>query len=325
MFTTAELRARIQANPQAVSSLVTGLVDNFLDRAAKDLIDPAQVAADLTAGLRATAKNQQFRTWLISQIKDRREKLPRPLKPLRTYLPADLPGALDRAARRNYVPSRELVRAAVDHPATRELVRTILQTTLLEFATRLWTSKKIPGSRLRSGLMGMAKGVAGFVGTDGGLEERVNRFVDGTLSLAIDRIVDRVADPKHADQLATQRALMIRAGLDLPVATVVAETDKFPTQQVEEDVHAIFLAFVDWEQFEPTLRELLTNEIALFGPATVREIFDEAGLLEAWRPVIETQLQQHANFIVQSSVFLDWVTQLCTPGSSDFAVQAAAD
>jgi len=313
MLTIEDLRTRLTKQPTAIDNVVRALVDQFLDRPARNLLDPKAVAGNLTSGLQATVTNENFRTYLREQIDSRRNRVPRPRQSLRHYLPAALPPALDRAARRSYVPSPALVRAAVDHPATRELVRNILQTTLLEFATRLWTSKKIPGSRLRSGLMGMAKGVAGFVGTDGGLEERVHKFVDGTLGLAIDRIVERVSDPKNVHEIAAQRALMVRAGLDLPVATLAAEADKFPTDQVEEDVHAIILSFVQWDKFEPTLAAVLTAEIELLGDASIREILAPSGLEAIWRPAIEAELQRHARILLTSDVFLSWVLELTHP------------
>ncbi len=323
MLTTDELRARLHQHPEAVAALVRTLVDGFLDQPASALIDPPALAADVAAGLRATVEQDHFRTWLIEQIEIRRKRLPRPPQALRLYLPPDLPSALDRAARRDYVPSRALVRAAVDHPATRELVRTILQTTLLEFATRLWTSKKIPGSRLRSGLMGMAKGVAGFVGTDGALEDRVNRFVDGTLGLAIDRIVERVADPKYADQLASQRALMIRAALDLPVSTLAGEADKFPTSQLEEDAHAIIVAVARWDKFETILRDVIGEELQSYGDASIRTLLEPSGLLAIWRPTIEAVIARHALTLVTGDGFLNWVLQLTDPAGVRFEPQTS--
>ncbi|MGB1013968.1 MAG: hypothetical protein ACPG4T_07535 [Nannocystaceae bacterium] len=318
MLTIEDLRSRLTNQPTAIDNVVRALVDRFLDQPARNLLEPEVMAGHLTHGLRATTANEDFRTWLREQIESRRARVPRPRQSLRHYLPASLPPALDRSARRSYVPSPDLVRAAVDHPATRELVRNILQTTLLEFATKLWTSKKIPGSRLRSGLMGMAKGVAGFVGTDGGLEDRVHRFVDGTLGLAIDRIVERVADPKNAREIATQRALMVRAGLDLPVATLAQEADKFPTGQVEEDVHALISSFVEWDRFEPTVAAVLADEIKLLGDASIREVLAPSGLEAIWRPAIEAELQRHARFLLTSDVFLEWALQLTHPEAAQF-------
>ena len=325
---------RLRSRPALARSLARLLADDFLSRPAASYIEPKRVAARAVAGVRAMVAAPDdadpgaapFETWLQEQLETRRARLPGSARSLADDLPPDLPKVLRDAAGRPFTPAPEIVRAVVDHGATRDLMRTILRRSLLDFGKRLWSAVPdarrlpIPGARIGTRLFkaatkaatGAAKGVASAVGADleAQLEDRVQRFIDSTLDRVIDTIVNRASDPRNAELAAAQRADIVGSVLQLESALLCRERDKRDAGELAADARAVVESFAAWGALEETLTRALAEEAASLGETTVGELLAGSGLEQAWRPHVEEELARHLHELFKTDGFATWLEQL---------------
>ncbi|MEZ4452190.1 MAG: hypothetical protein R3B09_22180 [Nannocystaceae bacterium] len=305
--------ARLRRDPSLTDELVDLVIDDALDRPLRALIERLGLAARITAAIRATAESEGLAAWIEAAITDVRGALPRSATPTRDRLPPALPAALASAARRPFTPSRELVRAVVHQAAMRSMVRTILQTTLTDFGKRMWSAlpdtSRLPGAGFRSRLVDMAKGVASVVGSEveRQLDDRVRGFIDTGLQTALDMIVERISDPRFADEQAAFRADVIPAVLSLPESRLVGEVDKIHPGHAAIDAVAVIRAVAQWEGLEAEIERILAGADAVVRGRSLRELLEGSGLVEAWRPVVAAQLRHHARGIVDGERFAGWM------------------
>ncbi len=316
----ARALTRLRQEPALAQALAGVLAEDFLTRPAARYLNPEQLAEDVTRGLQTLAepaRAEALERWVARWLKEQRERAHSVRsRPLAELLPETLPATLKRAARRPFTPSAELVRALVDHGATRELMRSILHESLLDFGRKLWSAvpdtSRIPGARLRSKLFSVAKGVASTVGgeLEHQLEDRVRRFVDSTLDRAINSIVERASDPRHERAMAAQRADMIGAVMTLETTLLLGELDKLKPEDVAADLRAGLESFAAWDELGSTLRGALHDEREHLGDTTIRELLAGSGLEETWRPPIEAELARHLQRVFAGPGFADWLASV---------------
>lgn len=316
MADAATILARLRTSPDLTAALVDLVIDDALARPLPALVDASALARRLTAAITATHAAEGLAGWIERALVDLRDALPRRDAPLRDALPPGLPAALSKAARRPFTPSRELVRAVVQHAAMRAMMRTIMQATLTDFGKKMWSAipdtSRIPGAGLRSRLVDMAKGVASAVGSEveRQLDDRVRGFVDVGLQTAIDMVIDRASDPRFADEQGAWRADMIPAVLALPGARMVAELDQIDPANAAADAVAVIAAIAAWEPLEGEIQAILARASALIAGRSLAELLAGSGLVEAWRPVIAGQLQDHAQALVAGDAFAAWLARV---------------
>ncbi|MCB9701327.1 MAG: hypothetical protein H6711_05510 [Myxococcales bacterium] len=205
-------------------------------------------------------------------------------------------------------------------------MRTVLQRTLYDFGKKMWSTlpdtSKIPGSGFRSRLMDMAKGVASVVGSEveRQLDDRVKTFVDGALASAIDIVIDRIADPAHADEMAAWRADMVPAIINQPQVRFVDELDKVKDADVAADAVTLLRAIAAWEDLEGALSRALAALLEVIGPRSLAEVAEGSGLVEAWRPLVRDRVAFHARRVITSEGFAAWIARVVdgeAPATSD--------
>ncbi|MCB9752604.1 MAG: hypothetical protein H6713_21835 [Myxococcales bacterium] len=320
----ARALSRLRADPALARGLARVLAEDLMTRPAAAYIEPEQLTRDVLGGLRELAepaRAEALERWIAEQLTRLREHAQTiRSRPLAEHLPPALPAVLERAARRPFTPSAELVRALVDHGATRELMRSILHKSLLDFGRKLWSAvpdtSRIPGARLRSRLFNVAKGVASTVGgeLEHQLEDRVRRFVDGTLDRAITMIVERASDPRYATAMAAQRADMVAAVLPLETALLRGELEQVSPADVAADVRAGIASFAAWGELEPTLRDALHDERERLGQTTLRELLAGSSLEETWSAPIEGALARHLQRVFAGEGFARWLASVTDEG-----------
>lgn len=320
MTDAATLLDRLRSDPSHLEALVDLTLDELLATRARDLVDPAVHAAQLAAGLRASAQSPGLRPWIQRELEAVSARIQPRERPLREYLPPALPAALAGAVRRPFTPGRELVRAALNHAAMRGMMRSVLQTTLLDFARKLWSAVPdtswIPGAGIRSKLVGVAKGVASAVGSDSMLEDKVRTFVDGALSTALDMVVERASDPRFAGEMGQWRADMVPALLSQPQSRFVAEQRKLVPADLAADAHHILTAVAEWPELEAQIAAHLGELVDALGERTLGEFLDGSGLVDAWRPQVKARLVAEARRRVASDGFARWLERLCAGAPS---------
>jgi len=314
---------RLRDEPGQATALAQVLLDLVLATPVREFIDPTRIVPAFVAGLRASVLAPAPDRLAAAIARHQRQATARP-GPLAERIPPELQRVLQTALRRPFTPGRELVRAAVDHAGMRTLVRTILHTTLLDFATRLRSAMPdtawIPGAGIRSKLMGVAKGVASAVGAEveRQLEDRVRSFVDGALGRAIDMIVERASDPRFAGDMASWRGDAVRSILDLPESVFLAERRKLDPQQLVADLHAAATAVARWDRLPVEATALLQGLVDELQQTTIGELLADTGFVEAWRGPLATEVEHHLRRLFVDPGFTDWLSRLLeapgTPG-----------
>lgn len=316
----AVILARLRERPEQLDALVSLTLDHLLERPLAELVDPAWLAKAATDGIRNSARSAEFERWVADRVEHALTRVDQLDGALGDKVPMTLLGPLEKALGRPYQPERELVRALLDHPSTRSILREILQANILEFGKRMRAMVpdpgKLPGASLGGGLAsklaGMAKGMASAVGSEleRQLEPKVNSFVDDILGVAVDMMVDRVSSEEFAPEFARWRIDVLHALLSQPVDRLVAERHKYPAKDFAADVAAILRALAAWrglgEQIEEVLHELLDEH----GQATARQFLDGSGLEQAWRPQLHQALVAQARELVAGPEFAAWLIAL---------------
>lgn len=314
MAQAPELLARLRENPRHVAGLADLVAEEVLATPARLFLEPARLGPAVVAGLQAVADAPGHAAWLEARLRDGLARLEPRKSALKARLPGELVPILRAIVRRPMTPSRALVRAVIDHEAMRDLSRTILHTTLLDFAKKLGSvlpdTSKIPGAGVTSRLFGVARGVASAVGLDAQLEDRVRSFVDGAVGRVIDMIVERATDPRFAGQSAAWRADVLAAVLDLPESTLHAELVKLDPARAAADVHAALGAIARWDRLPAEVDAALSGAVAAVGDATVGDLLEGSGAVEAWRPRLQAELELHLRRAVAGERFAAWLTDL---------------
>lgn len=309
--------ARLRDQPAFATELARVIFDAVLATPVREFIAPARIVPAFVAGLRhsvAAIDPEQ----LAAAIARRRARAALRPGPLAAQLPPELQKALQTALRRPFTPSRELVRAAIDHAGMRALLRSVLQTTILDFATRLRTAMPdtawIPGAGIRSKLMGVAKGVASVVGAEleHQLEDRVRSFVDGALGRALDLIVERASDPRYAADMAAWRGDAVRSVLALPGSVFLAELHKLDPHALATDLHAAARALAEWDRLPDEASAVLQSLVDELEARSVGELLGP-GLVDAWRAPLHGELEHHLRRLFVDAGFAAWLTRLLDP------------
>lgn len=306
--------ARLRDQPAFATELARVIFDAVLATPVREFIAPDRIVPAFVRGLQASvaAIDPQRLAAAIARRQD--AALPRP-GPLADRLPPALERVLQTAVRRPFTPGRELVRAAVDHAAMRALLRSVLHTTILDFATRLRTAMPdtgwIPGAGIRSKIMGVAKGVASVVGAEveRQLEDRVRSFVDGALGRALDLIVERTTDPRFAGEMSTWRGDAVRSVLALPESVFLGERRKLDPHALATDLHAAALALAEWDRLPDEAALVLQSLVDELDSQTVAELLGPA-LALAWREPLHAELEHHLRRLFTSDGFADWLGRL---------------
>ncbi len=316
MTDSARILARLRDEPQRLDDLVTLTLDHLLERPLAELVDAGWLAKAVTDGVCSSARSPQFERWVADRVERTLTRADRLDGALGDKIPMTLLGPLEQALGRPYQPDRELVRALVDHPSTRSILREILQANILEFGKRMRAmvpdTGKLPGGGLASRLAGVAKGVATAVSSEleRQLEPKVKSFVDDILGVTVDMMVARVSSEEFAPDFSAWRIDVLHALLGQPIDRLVAERHKYPPQDFAADVAAILRALAAWRGLGDQIEEIVTELIQEHGQETGRQFLDGSGLEEAWRPQLHQALVDQARELVAGPGFAEWLTSL---------------
>ncbi|MCA9693392.1 MAG: hypothetical protein KC636_27600, partial [Myxococcales bacterium] len=316
--TASALLARIRERGALHRTLAAAVIDDALGTPLRGLVDPDALAARLTRSVRALAERSDdaARARVAELIGELRERVKADARPIGALLPPGLEAILIRAASHPYTPGPRLVRAVVDHAATRRHLRATLQRSLYDFGRKLGAvladGGGLPGARLRSRLLSAARGVASAVGAgfESMLEDHVERFVDGTIDRVFDSIVERVSDPRQARESAALRADVARSLLALDGATVRAELDKLRPEALLRDVRDGLERLAAWPALEVELAAGVREELARHGDRTLAELLAGTGLVEAVRPAVEEALAEQITRFCSGQAFATWLEDL---------------
>ncbi len=282
------LLARLREEPEHLQRLVTLVVDDLLDRPVEDLVDPGWLSARLVEGFRASVDDDRTKGWIRSRVQAARARLDEQSGPLIYRVDGGLVDPVRDLLRRPYEPNEQVMRALLDHRATRAMVREMLTDTLTEYAksikvpdqaSRVIKSTGIGRTRLAQ-WAGAAKAAAEIVGSEveKRMEDRVQTYVDGAISRAIEIAVEHACDPANTQAWADMRADSVDVLLGFPVETWAGEIDKLDLDQLIDDLAATLRAFAHSEAFPDQVRGMLELTVEEGQGLTAREFLAGSGL-----------------------------------------------
>ncbi|MCB9794987.1 MAG: hypothetical protein H6741_19990 [Alphaproteobacteria bacterium] len=314
------LLRRLREDEQHLARLVHLATEDLLERPVSELIEPEWLAERLVQGLRTSASDDRTKEWIRDQVVALRKVAERESGNLRDRVSPELVHAARDLLRRPYAPDPTIVRAILDHKAVRDLIRELLQTTLTEYAAKVQLPKgateAIKGSRLgRSRLAQLANAAtvaARVVGSEveRQLEGRIQEFVDGAISRAVDTSVAHFCAPEHAADIGDWRADSVDTALGFPVSTWARELAKLDPDRLIDDLAELLRALVNSEGFARQVQGLLTEMVRQGGDRSARDFLAGSGLEEGWRPHLEELMSERARAFVATDAFADWLQDL---------------
>jgi hypothetical protein len=315
MSNADRMLARLRGEPAQVEALVELALDHLLARPMAELVDPRWLAKAVSDGVRASARSPEFERWVAARVGQALGRVDGLAGTLGDKLPVTLLGPLEQTLGRPYQPDRELVRALLDHPSTRAILREILQANVLEFGKRMramMSDLSGRGGGIASRLADVAKGVASAVGgeLERQLEPKVKSFVDDILGVAVEMLVNRVSSEEFAPDFARWRIDVLHAFMNQPIDRLVAERHKYPPEDFAADAAAILRALAAWRSLADQLEAALDELLREHGQVSAREFLDGSGLEQAWRPQLNQALCEMAREVVETEAFADWLAQL---------------
>lgn len=311
-----DILTRLRDEPEQIEQLITLGVDHILAQPLASLIDQAWLAEAIAEGIRASAKSDEFESWIAARVEQAFARADKLDGTLADKIPVTMLAPLEQALGRPYRPDAALARALFDHPSTRTILREILQANLLEFAKRMRSmmpdANKLPGAGIASRFASVARGVASAVGTEleKQLEPKVKGFVEDILGVTVDMLVTRVSSESFAPEFASWRVDVLHAFLTHPLPDLVAERHKYPPGELAADIAALLRALAAWRGLGEQVASIVTELIAEHGDTSAREFLSGSGLEQAWRPQLERALRVPAEELVRSEAFASWLTAL---------------
>lgn len=306
---------RLRGEPARVEALVGLVMDDLLSRPVPELVDPAWLSARLVEGLRASATDARTEAWIRERIDAARAQLKGQTRRPREAVPEEIVGAARDLLRRPYIPEEDLIGRLLDHRAVGNLLREVLQTALLDFATRMRPPvppPKLPSSRRLSKLVGVAQEVAGVVGqgVEKQLEGKVRAFVDGAIAGSVNRMVKHLCSPERAEELAEWRSDALDVLLDVPVDRWLLELDKLDPDGLVTDLAALLRAVANSDGLADQIEVALEAVVEESGDRSARDFLEGSGLEEGWRPHLEALAVERTRAVIATDAFESWLTAL---------------
>ena len=314
------LLTKLRGEPEHLRKLVTLVVDDLLDRPVEDLVDPDWLSERLVEGFRASVDDARTKDWIRGRVQEARARLDEESGPLLYRVDRGLVDPVKDLLRRPYEPNEAVMRALLDHRATREMIREILTDTLTEYAksikvpdqaSKVIKSTGIGRSRLAQ-WAGAAKAAAEIVGSEveKRMDDRVKAYVDGAISRSIEIAVKHACDPDNAQAWADMRADSVDILLGFPVETWAGEIDKLDLDLLIDDLAATLQAFAHSEAFPEQVKGMLELTVKDGQGLSAREFLEGSGLEETWRTSLEDLLNERVQAFVATDAFATWLGEL---------------
>ena len=317
---SADLLNKLRGEPEHLRKLVTLVVDDLLDRPVEDLVEPAWLSERVVEGFRASVDDERTKDWIRSRVQEARARLDEESGPLLYKVDGGLVDPVKDLLRRPYEPNEQVMRALLDHRATRSMVREILTDTLTEYAksikvpdqaSRVIKSTGIGRSRLAQ-WAGAAKAAAEIVGSEveKRMDDRVTAYVDGAISRSIEIAVKHACAQENTEAWADMRADSVDILLGFPVETWAGEIDKLDLDQLIDDLAATLRAFAHSDAFPEQVQGMLELTVREGEGMTAREFLAGSGLEETWRESLEELLNERVQAFVATEAFEVWLEGL---------------
>jgi hypothetical protein len=316
-----------------VTTLVDRAIEHVLERPIAAFVDVDEltdiVVATVTSGNAHRLAERHLKPGRLRQqawLKGRKET------------PSDWMGKearteLEAIVRELKPPRGKWLDGAVDPADVRQLVSPVIQETLTRFVQKLpipgvsgpaagtgtGGSSAGLGSKLLSGfgrsaekLVDAGRSVLGGLGAE--MEQRFAAVARDFSQSATGEMRGAFADRARSDEgkrlLARMRQQALSHVLGTPVATIVADGEKLPWDDLIALVEPIAGHLHGYAPFRAAVRHELEALIAVEGAHTLKSRLEEAGLLEQVRVALSGRAATEVTTFVESAAFVGWLNEL---------------
>jgi hypothetical protein len=296
-------------NPVVVEELIVLYLDYFMSQPIKTTVKTSDLTTAIVAGLRGAANDPQNETWLVQLIVDGIKQV-RKQKNSGTVKDVFPPKAMEACMELAQVPisvSKETAMALIDHAVVKAFLREILTQSILEFSQQL--AAYLPGGKVMTGLMGMARDIAssrlGGVGIN--LEQKAKTFVEEALSPSIKVVAELLADKNQAAGLADWRRHIVGVVVNLSRREFVGVFENVSEKKLAKELAVLFKSVALWEKLEPTIKAYLDEAMKQVGDRSIRSLIEGTSLEKEWRSLLSHQLASVLHPFFAGPEFKTWL------------------
>lgn len=230
-------------------------------------------------------------------------------------------------------PRGKWLEGAVDPSDVRALVSPVIQETLTRFVQKLpipgmsspsagssgGSAGPSLGSKLLSGfgkgaerLVDASRSVLGGLGAE--MEQRFASVARDFSQSATGEMRAAFADRARSDEgrrlLARMRKQAVRHVLETPVATIVADGEKLPWDELLGLAEPIAAHLHGYSPFREAVRHEIGALLEIEGSATLGDRLAEAGLVESVRGAIRRRASAEVSQVLEGPAFVAWLNEL---------------
>jgi hypothetical protein len=211
---------------------------------------------------------------------------------------------------------REVVQRIVDAKEMRGALSTVIQESLGRFLKADTSAQGKGGSGGLFGLAARSAGALRDVGKSmlGGIGDEIEKQIqkrsreamDSSMSYVQEKLVDYLMSEESSKMMGKARAQGFRQSL----RQKVADAKLLPIDMILSHVPALVRHNLARPEIQETIRKELQELLALEGKKPLKQILEEAGLLEKTREDLLAQAVPQALSLVKTEAFSGWLTSL---------------
>lgn len=284
------------------------------------IASPRWIAGQVATALEAFTRTEAAREWIHERIQAERARWSNETRTLRHWVPREAEDPLRALLERDWTPSRDLTVRLIDQPAMHDLVRVVLQDTLVRFGRRLRSVDQgllgglggRTAKRSRGLFANVAENLVGAVAeeVEVQLEKRVTEFVGTATHEAVLVIAAHLSNPKHASAYADFRLGALDTLLSTPIAELADEADKARPEDMVDVVLGAMKAAVRREDFVEITAERIEALLAEAGDGTLGAWLEQVELRDVWVETTTELVAQRLQAVVLTDGFTQWWTSL---------------
>ena len=296
-------------NSVAVEELIDLYVTFLLNQPLNTIFTSADLTTTIVAGLRGAARDPKNELWMTDLIttglkKAKKQKHKGKIKDL---FPTETVESFEQLAQLPIAITKESAMTLIDHPLVKTFLREILTQSILDFSQQF--ASHLPGGKVMSGLMGMARDIASsklsLAGFD--IEQKAKSFVEQALAPSLKVVADLLSDKNHAAGLADWRGYVLGVVVNMSKQEFVAVFEKVDEKNLAYQLATLFKSVALWEKLAPTIKFYLDETLKQVGSRSIRSLIGGTSLEKEWRGLISHQLSSVLLSFFANQEFSTWM------------------
>ncbi len=297
-------------------------LDALLAKPVREVVTPRLAATVMKDALGAWLASDAAMPALTRRIDEVVNALSQDARPLQDALPKELRTALREVLGRPWSPDKRVVLTVVDREPMRDLVRSILLTTVIEFGHRV----SAPVAGVAKGLGTLARfateqvksrsgGLGHLVGAVGEeverqLEKRAAEFVDSALGGVFSQFADALSDPRRAHEAAELRSELFDGAMALTLTQLGRELANADVPGGAESLRKALAQWLSTDAAAATLEKTAERVLAADAGRPLSELLAELGLLDFAKTTGRELLRARLADVTTTPAFAAWLESL---------------